>query len=567
MRLHRSLPKYANAIRKWAIRTTEVVVAASLVTAAVSSGAAATAAQTGGTLQFDMASQPQTLDPARAGDNESIQFARMQFNTLVAYSPLGVNIVPSLAKRYRISDHGRTYTFTLRSGVKFSNGDPLTAQDVVFTFTRLNEAATAAPYQSSFEDIVGAAALFKGQTHVLSGIQAVGSQTVVMHLVQPESYWLNVVALPSAGIEDARIAADWNTLEAGPAARPITPVGTGPFILVPPGASPTAYTLVRNSGYWQPGLPRLAKIIVSIGATPHLAFQRFVRGETQFVSEVDPADYLLVKSPTLRHEYYDVHYSGLWYLGLNAHVHPWNNLFLRQAVEYAINKPFLDAVVNNGRAQVANSILPAGMPGYEATYDPYPVNDATATGRHAALQKARALVKKAGFPHGVNVGEFDLRDTSGALQVASIVKTELAAVGIRCTPRILSYPVFSQLASQPGRLGFYYVSWGQDYPDPQDFLYYLFDGQQAGSTNRDWYSNPVVNRLLATADSSLQQPLRLRLYDEAQHIILSQAALVPLTFDFNDGLIAPNAYPKNIDYWAAPFAGSPQYAYLWVTSK
>jgi oligopeptide transport system substrate-binding protein len=520
----------------------------------------------GGTLNLAMQTAPQTFDPARAGDGNSIQFARMQFNTLVWYTPLGVKIVPALAERWRVTDGGRTYTFTLRHGVTFSNGDPLTAQDVVFTFTRLNEAETAAPYQSSFADIAGSQALFKGKASTLSGIRAVGKYTVVMHLTAPEPYWLNIVALPSAGIEDARVAASWNADETAKVAKPITPVGTGPFILQGSAAAATSYSLVRNPHYWQKGLPYLGKIVVHIGASPTLAFEQFERGDIQFfLGGVDPSDYLQVKRPPLSREYYDVPSEGIWYLGFNVNVKPWNRLKLRQAVEYAIDKPYLSAVVDNSRAKVANTVLPPGMPGYEGNFDPYPTNYATAKGTAAAIAKAKALVKAAGYPHGLNAGTFYLFESAGDTQTAAIVKQDLARVGIRVAPRILSFPAFFALGSHPKGMGFYWLAWGQDYPDPQDFLYNLFDGQQDGANNFSWYNNATVNRLLARADTSSDEPLRLKLYDEVERMVLDQAVVVPLTFTYNDGLIAPNAYPKNPHYWASVATGSPIYAYLWTT--
>jgi peptide/nickel transport system substrate-binding protein len=103
----------------------------------------------GGTLNLDTQSQPHTLDPARSEDVVSAQMTYLLFNTLVTYAPTSTRLVPSLATRWQVSDHGRTYTFWLRHGVTFSNGDPFDAADVVYTFTRVNEAATDAPYQSS----------------------------------------------------------------------------------------------------------------------------------------------------------------------------------------------------------------------------------------------------------------------------------------------------------------------------------------------------------------------------------------------------------------------------------
>jgi ABC-type transport system substrate-binding protein len=558
--------------RRLAWRGAAFAAALGLVGAAVAPAVAAPARAAasrpvyGGTLNLATQGNPPYLDVARAGDGISIQFSVLSYNTLVTYAVDTPTIVPSLATHWTITDGGRTYTFQIRKGVTFSNGDPLTAQDVVFTFTRLNEAATAAPYQGSFADLVGSAALFAGKAKTLSGIRAVGRYTVVMHLIQPERYWLNVLALPSAGIEDAAVAANWNREESGKNARPILPVGTGPFILKNPGPSPTEYVYVRNPHYWQKGLPYLNRVVFHIGSNPDLQFEQFTRGQLQALPSIllalnlDSSTYLQVRrSPTLEKEYWNIPSAGTFYLGMNPNMKPWNQLKLRQAVEYAINKAYVNAVLNNGRAKLAYSFLPPGIPGYEPHYNPYP-----GAGTPSGLRKARALVKAAGYPHGVNVGTFYVPEITGAADMASIVKTELRSVGIFCTPRLIGLGAYFNLVSKPNRVPFYYLQWGQDYPDPQDFMYNLFDGAQVGLDNEDYLNVPAINALLAKADASLNEPYRVRLYDQVQHLVMANAYVVPTTYSWADGLIGANAYPKDPHVWSNPAPGYVQVWRVWL---
>jgi len=226
---------------------------------------------------------------------------------------------------------------------------------------------------------------------------------------------------------------------------------------------------------------------------------------------------------------------------------------VRQAVEYALNKSLLDRVLFNGRAKVANSILPPAMPGYQANLNLYPVNYNSPTSLAAAQAKAKALLKQAGYNGPVNGGTFWIIAGPGDTQQASLVKTELAAVGIDVTPKIVQFNTFLNAGeAKPSQLGFYSLGWTQDYPDPQDFLFNLFDGQEAGGNNFDYVNNAKVNSLLATADSSLNQSQRLALYAEVQKIVMQNAWVVPFAFDFQDGLLAPNVYPKNPLIWAHP---------------
>jgi ABC-type transport system substrate-binding protein len=533
----------------------------------------------GGTLTLDTQTNPQTLDPAKTSDVVSGQFIYLMYNTLVTYAPTSTQIVPSLAVRWKHSPDGKTWWFWLRKGVTFWNGDPVTAQDVVWTFTRLNEQVVAAPYQYSFADLVGAQQIFN-ETKTLadvkpnlaiSGVKALGPYEVEMQLVNPELYWLNVLALPSASIEDPAVAKNYTADESGKTPKPITPMGTGPFELQPVGASPTQYVFTKNPHYFIKGLPYLNKIIINIGAPPQLQFEQFLKGQIQamptFLTNfgLAPAVYLEVeRNPQLKKEYYRVPDNGFGYLGFNVQVKPFNNLYVREAVEYAINKQQILTDVFNGRGIIANSILPPAMPGYQANFNPFPVSY-TPAGMKKADAMAKALLKKAGYTSfPVNLGTFYVPQGPGDTQLAALVTTQLAAAGMKVTPKIVGFGPFLTLGETTNKLDFYSLGWTQDYPDPQDFLFNLFDSAEAGGNNFDYYKNPLVDRWLQIADTSLHQDARLKLYDKIQDYVMDQAAVVPYVFNVQDGLIGPNAYPKDPVYWAHPVQPA-ELDRVWVT--
>lgn len=505
----------------------------------------------GGTLTLAFQFPPSSIDVAKSADGGSLPFTTPIYDTLLQNSDKpNWPLAPDLATGYKILQGGREYVFYLRHGVRFSNGDPLTAQDVAFTFMRLNQNATSAPYQGSYADLVGSAAVASGKTDTLSGIQTVGQYEVIMHLSQPERYWLDLVAVPWSGIVDAKVAANWNAEEK--AGKPIDPIGTGPFVLQPVTPTSTQYVYTPNPYYWQKGKPYLSKVVMKIGPSQSLQLQMYQRGQVSALTDtlLSSSQYLLIrKSPTLMKEYYRVPYPGTAYLAINFNVKPWNNLYVREAAEYALDKPFLNAVLNNGRAPIANSVLAPGIPGYQPNYDPFPANYATPAGAAAARAKAKALLAKAGYPSGLNAGTFYLPEFGPYAQLAALVKTELAQVGIQVTPKLLTYTAFAQLVQNKSTVGLYWADWGMDYPDPQDFLYNLFATSQGGNNNQQWYSNAKVDALLATADASVNQPLRLQQYDQVQRIVMSQAAVIPLYYSWLDGLVGPNVYPKNPWVW------------------
>ncbi|MHB1956029.1 MAG: ABC transporter substrate-binding protein, partial [Sulfobacillus sp.] len=425
----------------------------------------------GGTLNVAAQQLPSSLNPV-TGRGSAVMFREMMYNTLVTYAPTSTSeIVPSLATSWKELNGGLTYVFYLRHGVTFSNGNPFTAQDVVFTFTYLNKASSSSPVRSAFSDIVGANAVFDGQALTLAGIHAVGKYEVVMDLKRPENYWLNVMAWSFASILDPATISTLNT----------DPIGTGPFIFKTTN-NYTDYVFVKNPHYWDKPYPYLNKISINIGADPQLQVQRFEQGTYNALPfalsfGIDPADYLAIdSSPQWRSDYEQYPAVGLWYLGFNVNVAPFNNPLVRQAMEYAINKPKVVQVALNGRGIAANEILPPGMPGYSASMNEYPQEN---TPQGFAI--AKSLLKKAGIPTGYTT-TLTYADSPGVSQMAQTIAQGLQNIGITLKLRPLSQTAFQSLSSQPHGLGMYLQFWFMDYPNPEDFLFNLFAGSQAGTT-------------------------------------------------------------------------------------
>lgn len=514
------------------------------------------APRVGGVLNVAAQVPPAHLDPAQGGGELAWEMHNLSFNTLVTYASTSEAIVPSLATHWRILDHGLEYIFYLRHGVRFQNGDPLTAQDVVFTFTRMNEKSVASPIQSLVADIVGANAVFAGKTKVLSGIRAVGTDEVVMHLVQPENYWLNIVAWNQSSIVDPRTASTLNT----------DPVGTGPYIFVT-SHNETDYVFKRNPNYWDKPYPYLSEINVHIGPSAQLQVQRFERGVYNavlypFTFGLDPADYLALQRSPFKKDYSLAPEPGLDYVGFNVTVAPYNNLALRQAIEYALNpiKSLVSREAFNGRAPVLNSLLSPGYPGYSPTMNLYPAASAAQD-----VAKAKALLNKAHY-HGQTL-TLTYPTGSSQTQLAQAVEQGLQAAGIQVLLRPVSQPVFQELGAKPKGLGMYIDSWIIDYPNPQDVLFNLFSGSQRGGNNFDWYNNATVNRLLNQADAMVQMRSAMPIYLKVERMLLAQAVVVPLVETFQDQLIAPNLYPKSNWIWLHPVMNTQLWEVWWAPTK
>lgn len=492
-----------------------IALAASLVV-----GCAGPAPSSEAILNIGLQDPPSTLDPATAYNIPAVGVSHLLYNGLVAFDP-EAKIIPDLAESWTVSPDGRTYRFTLRDGVRFHDGKPVTSADVKYSLERVLKPATKSPGATFFRQIVGAQAVIDGKTDHADGIQTPSSTEVVIRLAAPQPYFLQLLAMGFGSI-----------VPEGKADEPHFekhPVGTGPFVFkkLIPGLR---IELVKNPDYFKPDEPKLAGITVHLGLNEQVETLRFERGELDLLGvfrNIGAADYIrLTKDPRWKGKFLEAPDNSTHYLGLNTRMKPFDDPKVREAVARAIDKAKIVTLLN-GRAIPAEGMLPPALPGFDPEHRGYPYSP----------DVSRKLLEEAGYPDGFFV-TYWTSNSQTSLKVAQQIQQDLAQVGIRAELKPVTFPTLLSAVSRPGNAQMFGGNWSQDYPDPSNFLPTLFHSRQikpSHSVNTTYFSDALTDRLLDQADLQASEAERFATYQRAQTRIIGLAPIVPLY------------HPKNVD--------------------
>ncbi len=483
--------------------------------AAADSSVTTPIAKRGGTLRLALPTDVSSLDPALAFDTISQPFLMILYQGLVEYDD-GLNVVPCLAKDWNISKDHRIYTFHLRTGVRFSNGREMAAADFVYSLERLLDPKTAGLTESWFEGIDGAKDFRAGKAGHVRGLRAPRNDTLEIELENPDPSFLYILTV-SGGLVIPR-----EEVERFGKSFTSHPVGTGPYILTE-WQRGVKMRFERNPFCSLTNRQNLDAIQVMVGGDTALHLMMFERGE------LDIADLTLTPGIPLQ-DFVRIsrsdRWQGLidrlsaantWFLYLNTEMEPFTNLQVRQAMNYAIDKQKLARLVH-GTILPAKSILPPMMPGFNTNLHGFPYDPA----------KARQLLAAAGHPDGITC---KLWFDTDHLTLGSAIQYDLEQAGIHAQLNPIAFaPLLDSLARrktvQCGVMG-----WSQDYPDPSDFLDGLFNGTRItdeGCQNYSFYNNPKVNALLGEAATCPDMEKRLRLYQDAEQMIVEDAPCICL---------------------------------------
>jgi ABC-type transport system substrate-binding protein len=498
------------------------------------SGAAAATGQSGGTLRYPIETEPTTLDPALVQDGPTIDLLQNMYEGLVGWNEKN-EVVPLVAKSWKISPDGKTYTFTLREGITFANGDPITAEDVRYSLARSLDHRVASPVALDYlDDIAGAKAFADGKTADLAGVAVVDPKTVRITLDAPRGYFLGKLTYPTGYVLDRKVVEQATVNEAG--AHPIDmtnagSVGSGPFVLAS-YVRGSKVTLQANARYWN-GKPKLDGIERPIILDSQTQRNLYDAGQLDYIN-LQKADYQHDKdNPAVSGQIKRWKRAATWYLGINqTNYKPFRDARVRQAFAYAIDK---DAIVQHvllGVPERANDIIPDGMPGFDPTVKGYPYDPA-----HAKL-----LLAQAGYPDGKGLPPLQLSFREAQPDIAhaaDVVAEELRAIGVNVNENAMEWGAFLNLNTK-NQTDLFHMRWSADYMDPQDFLSLLLN--TTGTENHTGYSNVKVDALCKQADAESDQAKRLVLYKRAQQMVIDDAPWVPIYFQVDLELMRPNVH-------------------------
>lgn len=491
-------------------RVLPLVLGLSLVLAA---GVAAETPRYGGTWMGAIANDPPTLDPAYSVAAVDGQLIALLYDGLIGFDTEG-RPIPNLAARWDISPDNRTYTFYLVDNAYFHNGKPFTAADVKYSFERVLHPDTASPRTWVLDRIAGAQAFMAGEASEVAGIRVLDPYTIEITLEEPFAPFLTMLGMPAAHIVDREEIEKYADPRADYAFRP---VGTGPFQLA--GFNPgDRYTFVAHEGYHH-GRPYLDGLVYRVIADQATLIAEFEAGTLHAVG-LTAADLPRFRSdPRYRDHVLSQNNFWLYFIGLNATRPPFDDVRVRQAVSWAVDRELLAETVVKDTRVPAQGPIPPGLDGYREDlvgygYDP---------------EKARQLLAEAGYPDGIAF-EVHMSNTDVNVQLFEPIQQMMAAAGIRMEIVLRDFSAMLEDTTR-NALDAFYASWGADYPDAENYLYPLFHSDNFGAGgNRTSFSHPEVDRLIQQAQRAADRDERIALYHQVEDLILEQAPRVFLFY-------------------------------------
>lgn len=461
------------------------------------------------TLVFGRGSDSVSLDPAAVTGGPSFAVTKNIYETLVnfSYKNQSTEIVNTgLAKEWKISDDGKTYTFTLKEGIKFHDGSNFNAEAVVFNFKRWKEGEGEFPYYPS---MFGG----YGEDSVIKNVEAIDEYTVKFTLNRSMAPFLKDLAMSPFAIASPTAIKKFGEKFGR------NPVGTGPFKFV--GWKPNnTITLEKNDDYFREGLPKLERVIFKVIENNRARLTALENGEIDLLLGLNPSDIGSVKKKDGLQAFYRPP-MNVGYLGLTVTRKPFDDKKVRQAMNYAINKQDIIGAFYTDKAQVAVSPLPETVQGFNDELEKYAYNP----------EKAKELLKEAGYPDGFEMELWAMPVPRPYMpdgkKIAQAMQEDLAKVGIKAEIISYDWATYLEKASK-GEADAFLLGWTSDNGDADNFLYTLLSTNAIGSNNYTYYSNKKLDEILLKAQKTTDPEKRTEFYKKAQEIVHEDAPWVPI---------------------------------------
>ncbi|UCC50276.1 MAG: peptide ABC transporter substrate-binding protein [Anaerolineaceae bacterium] len=450
--------------------------------------------------------QPRTLDPAAILSGPDGPLGHI-FSGLVTLDP-NLQVQPDLAAGWEVSEDGLVYTFYLRENATFHNGTLVTARDIIYSWERAADPDTNSETALTYlGDIEGVAEKIAGQAEHISGIRAIDDHTLEVRLKAPVITFLAKLAYPVTFVVDGPNInqEDWQHM----------PNGTGPFKLQT-WRDDDLLILARNEEYYlEPA--QVAHVVYDLG--PGLPLAMYETGEIDLVG-IGTDTLARVQDPNnpLSEELRTEVSMCTSTIGLNNRLPPFDDVRVRKAFNYALDKERLIETFSGGNGLVADGPLPPGMPGYGGLDgESYPYD----------LEEARQLLAEAGYADPTELGPLTFT-TQGygdiGPYITAVITLWQEALGVTVEPVMLEpFAYYDELYA--GNTGHFYSSgWCADYPDPQNFLDILYHSES--TQNLGGFADPQIDALLEEARTESDVNKRLGMYQEAERRIVQQAPVV-----------------------------------------
>lgn len=511
------------------------------------SGAPAEGTSGGLDLAVQIGPDPETVDPAL---NSSIDGGNMilhAFETLMTVDSEN-KIVGGQAESFEVSEDGLTYTFHLRDGLKWSDGTPLTANDFVYSWKRLADPNTAAPYAGDMLGYVkGYEEAAAGNLDAL-GVSAPDEKTLVVELSVPCVYFSKLITHGSmVPVQEAAVEANGDQWTLNPE----TYVSNGPLKMIEwvPGSH---ITYAKNENYWNADKVTLNTLRFVLMEDTNASYSAYKTGEVSMIKDVPTEEV-----PSLRgqEDFFIAPTMGTYYISFQTQKEPFNNPDVRMALSLAIDRDYAGNTVMQGIYTPATNFV---GPGISDAEDGSSFEEVTrknnggdffnVTDHEADVAKAKELLAKAGYPDGQGFPtiEYMTNDASFHKPLAEYLQScWKETLGINMDIKIVEWSTFTPTR----RAGDFQIArdgWAYDYDDPSNMLNLM---KSTSGNNNGKYNNPEVDKILDEANSTADVAEHYAKLHEAENMILADAAMAPVAY-YNDFWLQD---PKLKGTWHSPY--------------
>jgi oligopeptide transport system substrate-binding protein len=476
------------------------------------------------TLTVNVGPDPDTIDPAL---NSAVDGATLIIHGFEGLMTLDKNGTPvaGQAASYKVSDDGKVYTFTLRDGLKWSDGTPLKASEFVYSWNRAASPATAADYGYMFDVIAGYEDVINEVAGAKLAVEAPDDKTVVVTLNNAVPYFLELTAFPAySPVREDIITANGEAW----ATKVETYIGNGPYKMKEwvPG-SHMIYT--KNENYWDYanlGTDNLKFILMDDDVAILNAFQQ----EEILFADTMPNDEIAAWKD--KPEFNLEGQLGTYYVSFNVQKAPLDNPLVRQALLLAIDRDWITVNIGQSGQQPAGAFVPTGLSDSDPTKEFREVGgdyyDPSVGAYEANLAKAKELLAQAGYADGKGLPaiEYLYNTGTGHQAIAEALQNMWSKLGINVTIASQEWGTFLNTRKN----GEYQIArngWLGDYNDPISFLDMWVTG---GGNNDAQWSNKEYDELIATVKSSSDPKVRFEAMHKAEDIIFKEWMLAPIYY-------------------------------------
>lgn len=463
----------------------------------------------------------QSLDPHMTYESQDMAVSKAFHRQLYTWDTASNTPVPDLASEVTVSEDGKTYTYRLFDNIFFHNGRQMTADDVIWSFTRILDPAKGFAGSPNLSGIVGAKEYLAGTATTIPGMVKIDDLTFSLSFEgygDPGYQLFEAVTaiLPKEAVEGGDFLSN--------------PVGLGPFVFVE-HVEGSRIAGRKFDKYFKEGKPYADEIDYTITDDYSALDLAFRAGELDATVLSENAYVLYSADPELSKGLIEIPELFTRHMGMNLDVKPFDDVRVRQAINYAVDRDLIIEKLLKNKAFKAVSWLPTTSTGFDAEREPYPFDP----------EKAKSLLAEAGLADGFAF-EAWVTDATSSLGVLQAMTPFLAAVGITVTPKVMEAGVLVE-AINKGEAPAWFRSNGTG-PDPLGALR-SFDGRLERSKNRGGFKDATFDAMLDEAAGTLDTEARLALIRKADGYIFEQA---PVWFhNYNKAVVARQPWVHGVE--------------------